>query len=85
VTKFESCMSLLKPTLSYGDLGRGGSHHRSGIRNHGCKKEVFSKLDTVARPGAILASNTSYLSIDEIAGATSRPSAWWGSTFFAAT
>jgi len=37
------------------------------------KKEVFSRLDSVCKPTAILASNTSALDIDEIASATSRP------------
>jgi 3-hydroxyacyl-CoA dehydrogenase len=37
------------------------------------KKEMFGKLDKIAKPGAILASNTSYLNIDEIAASTSGP------------
>ena len=43
------------------------------FENMDVKKEVFGKLDTIAKPGAILASNTSYLDIDEIAAVTSRP------------
>ncbi len=39
----------------------------------GVKKEVFGELDRLAKPGAVLATNTSYLDIDEIAAATSRP------------
>ena len=46
------------------------------------KKEIFGKLDTVAKPGAILASNTSYLDINEIAAATSRPESVLGMHFF---
>jgi 3-hydroxyacyl-CoA dehydrogenase len=46
------------------------------------KLEVFEKLDRIAKPGAILASNTSYLSIDEIAAATSRPGDVLGLHFF---
>lgn len=46
------------------------------------KKEVFTKLDAVARPGAILATNTSYLDVDEIAAATSRPQDVIGFHFF---
>ena len=46
------------------------------------KKDVFGKLDKAAKKGAILASNTSYLSIDEIAAATSRPGDVLGMHFF---
>ena len=46
------------------------------------KKQVFSELDRVCKPGAILASNTSTLSIDEIASATSRPQFVIGTHFF---
>src|SRR6202040_1710898 len=46
------------------------------------KKEVFGELDRVCKPGAILATNTSTLSIDEIAGATKRPASVIGTHFF---
>lgn len=46
------------------------------------KKSVFRELDRIARPGAILASNTSYLNLDEIAAATSRPGDVVGLHFF---
>ncbi|WP_116136525.1 3-hydroxyacyl-CoA dehydrogenase NAD-binding domain-containing protein [Trinickia diaoshuihuensis] len=46
------------------------------------KKAVFSELDRVCKPGAILATNTSYLDIDEIAGATARPADVVGLHFF---
>ena len=46
------------------------------------KKEVFAQLDRVCKPGAILASNTSTLNIDEIASATSRPESVVGTHFF---
>jgi len=46
------------------------------------KKEVFARLDRAARPGVVLASNTSTLSIDEIASATSRPELVMGMHFF---
>lgn len=48
----------------------------------GVKKQVFAALDAVAKPGAILASNTSYLNIDEIAATTSRPADVIGLHFF---
>ena len=46
------------------------------------KKDVFARLDKVAKPGAILASNTSYLDVNEIASATSRPESVIGLHFF---
>jgi 3-hydroxyacyl-CoA dehydrogenase len=46
------------------------------------KKEIFARLDKVARPGIVLASNTSTLNIDEIASATSRPELICGMHFF---
>ena len=46
------------------------------------KKDVFTKLDAVCKPGAVLASNTSYLDVDEIAAMTSRPEDVIGLHFF---
>ena len=46
------------------------------------KREVFGKLDVVCKPGAVLATNTSYLDIDEIAATTSRPADVIGLHFF---
>jgi 3-hydroxyacyl-CoA dehydrogenase len=46
------------------------------------KREVFGKLDAIARPGAILATNTSYLDVDAIAASTSRPGDVLGMHFF---
>ena len=46
------------------------------------KKEIFGRLDSIAKPGAILASNTSYLNVDEIAASTSRPQDVLGMHFF---
>ncbi|MBW8816439.1 MAG: enoyl-CoA hydratase/isomerase family protein [Caulobacterales bacterium] len=46
------------------------------------KKDVFTRLDKIAKPGAILASNTSYLNVDEIASVTSRPQDVIGLHFF---
>jgi 3-hydroxyacyl-CoA dehydrogenase len=78
----EQRMSLLKPTLSYGDLSAADLIIEAVFETMAIKKEVFGKLDKVATKGAILASNTSYLSIDEIADATSRPGDVVGMHFF---
>jgi len=78
----EQRMGLLKPTLSYGDLGQCDLIIEAVFETMAIKKEVFGTLDKVAKKGAILASNTSYLSIDEIAAATSRPQDVVGMHFF---
>jgi len=48
----------------------------------GLKKEIFGKLQEIAKPGAVLATNTSYLDVDEIAASTSRPGDVLGMHFF---
>jgi 3-hydroxyacyl-CoA dehydrogenase len=78
----EGAMGLLKPTLSLDDLADCDLVIEAVFENMDVKKEVFSKLDRIARPGAILASNTSYLDIDEIAASTSRPGDVVGLHFF---
>jgi 3-hydroxyacyl-CoA dehydrogenase len=75
-------MSLLTPTLSYGDLGQADLIIEAVFETMAIKKDVFAQLDRAAKPGAILASNTSYLSIDEIADSTSRPGDVVGMHFF---
>jgi len=78
----EQRMALLKPTLSYDDLGQCDLIIEAVFETMAIKKEVFGKLDKIAKKGAILASNTSYLSIDEIAASTSRPQDVVGMHFF---
>jgi 3-hydroxyacyl-CoA dehydrogenase len=78
----EQRMGLLKPTLSYDDLGEADLIIEAVFETMAIKKDVFGKLDKAARKGAVLASNTSYLSIDEIADSTSRPGDVVGMHFF---
>ncbi|HTD75534.1 MAG TPA: 3-hydroxyacyl-CoA dehydrogenase NAD-binding domain-containing protein [Steroidobacteraceae bacterium] len=78
----EQRMGLLKATLSYDDLRDADLIIEAVFETMAIKKEVFAKLDKVAKKGAILASNTSYLSIDEIADSTSRPGDVVGMHFF---
>jgi 3-hydroxyacyl-CoA dehydrogenase len=75
-------MGLLKPTLSYDDIGQADLVIEAVFETMAIKKDVFAKLDKAVKRGAILASNTSYLSIDEIADSTSRPSDVVGMHFF---
>ena len=78
----EGAMGLLKPTLSLDDLADCDLIIEAVFENMDVKKDIFGKLDKIAKPGAILASNTSYLNIDEIAAATSRPQDVVGLHFF---
>ncbi len=75
-------MKLITPTLDYQDLADVDLVVEAVFEGMEIKKEVFAKLDKVCKPGAVLASNTSTLSIDEIAAATSRPEAVIGMHFF---
>jgi 3-hydroxyacyl-CoA dehydrogenase len=75
-------MALLKPTLSYDDLRNADLIIEAVFETMAVKKDVFGKLDKVAKEGAILASNTSYLSIDAIAAVTTRPADVLGTHFF---
>ncbi len=78
----ESRMGLIRPTLAYEDLADADLIIEAVFETMDIKRKVFARLDQVARPGAMLASNTSYLSIDEIAAATSRPGDVLGMHFF---
>jgi 3-hydroxyacyl-CoA dehydrogenase len=78
----EQRMGLLKPTLEFADLAHADLIIEAVFETMAIKKEVFTKLDAVAKPGAILATNTSYLSIDDIAAVTARPQDVVGTHFF---
>ena len=78
----EKAMALLTPTLSLDDLADCDLIIEAVYENMDVKKELFTKLDAIAKPGAILASNTSYLNVDEIAAVTKRPEDVVGMHFF---
>jgi len=78
----EEMMALLTPSLTLDDLADCDLVIEAVYESMDVKKEVFGKLDTICKPGAILASNTSYLDIDEIAASTSRPQDVVGMHFF---
>ncbi|WP_427965446.1 3-hydroxyacyl-CoA dehydrogenase NAD-binding domain-containing protein [Altererythrobacter sp.] len=78
----DGAMALLSPTLDYGDLADCDLVIEAVYESMDVKKEVFAKLDETVKDGAILASNTSYLNIDEIASATKRPGYVLGLHFF---
>jgi 3-hydroxyacyl-CoA dehydrogenase len=72
----------LKPSLSLDSLADKDLVIEAVFENMKIKKELFGKLDALVKPGAILASNTSTLDVDEIAGSTSRPADVLGMHFF---
>jgi 3-hydroxyacyl-CoA dehydrogenase len=78
----ETRMGLLTPGLNLETLSDCDLVIEAVFEDMDIKKEVFRKLDKIAKPGAILASNTSYLNIDEIASVTSRPDYVLGMHFF---
>jgi 3-hydroxyacyl-CoA dehydrogenase len=78
----DQAMNLLTPTLDFGALGDCDLIIEAVYENMEVKRAIFARLDAIARPGALLASNTSYLSIDEIAAATGRPQDVLGLHFF---
>ena len=78
----EAAMGRLSGTLDYGDLADCDLVIEAVYENMDVKKEVFTTLDNTVKQGAILASNTSYLNIDEIAAVTGRPGYVVGLHFF---
>jgi 3-hydroxyacyl-CoA dehydrogenase len=80
--KYEQRMALLSTTLSYGDLKDADLIIEAVFEEMGVKEKVFKALDEVAKPGAILASNTSTLDVDQIAAFTKRPQDVVGMHFF---
>ncbi len=78
----DQMMGLITPSLDLEALADCDLIIEAVYEDMGVKKEIFGKLDKIAKPGAILASNTSYLNIDEIAASTSRPGDVVGMHFF---
>jgi 3-hydroxyacyl-CoA dehydrogenase len=78
----QKAMGLLTPTLDFEALADCDLIIEAVYESMDVKKEVFGRLDKIAKPGAILASNTSYLNVDEIAASTSRPQDVVGMHFF---
>ena len=72
----------LSLTTSYDDLSAADLIIEAVFEDMDVKKAVFTKLDAVAKPGAVLATNTSYLDVNEIAAITSRPKDVLGLHFF---
>jgi len=80
--KVNQCMALITGTCDYQDLAQVDLVVEAAFETMAVKQQIFSQLDKVCKPNAILASNTSYLDIDEIAEATTRPEKVVGMHFF---
>jgi 3-hydroxyacyl-CoA dehydrogenase len=78
----EKRMALLTPSMEMEALADCDMIIEAVFELMEIKKEVFTKLDKIAKPGAILATNTSYLDVNEIAAVTSRPESVIGTHFF---
>ncbi len=78
----EKRMALVRPSVKIEDVAGADLIIEAVYENMGLKKEIFQKLDKLAKKGAILATNTSALNIDEIAAVTSRPESVIGLHFF---
>jgi 3-hydroxyacyl-CoA dehydrogenase len=78
----EKRLALIAPTLEYGLLRDVDLVIEAVFESMEVKRQVFETLDTAVKPGAILASNTSYLNLDAIAGFTRRPEDVIGLHFF---
>lgn len=75
-------LARFKPSTDYADLANTDLVIEAVFEDLAVKKAVFRQLDTVCKPGAVLATNTSYLDIDAIAASTSRPQDVIGLHFF---
>jgi len=75
-------LKRITPTLTYDDFSKADLVIEAVFEGMDLKKEVFKQLDRVCKAGALLASNTSTLSIDDIASSTSRPEFVIGTHFF---
>lgn len=80
--QLEKTLALMTPTLSFDDLKNADFIIEAIIEDMQTKKELFKKLDTLAKPGAILVSNTSTLNLNQLADFTSRPQDVIGMHFF---
>ena len=80
--KADANFARISGTLSYAQIGDADLVIEAVFEDLGVKREVFGKLDAVMKPGAILATNTSTIDIDQIAAATSRPDSVVGLHFF---
>jgi 3-hydroxyacyl-CoA dehydrogenase len=78
----EGCEARLRSSLKWDELAAADLVIEAVFEELGVKRQVFQRIDAVAKPGAVLASNTSYLDLDAIADVTTRPQDVIGLHFF---
>ena len=78
----ERRLGLLRPTTDLAAVAEADLIVEAVFEDMGVKNQVFSALDRIAKPGAVLATNTSYLDVNAIARITARPNAVVGMHFF---
>jgi 3-hydroxyacyl-CoA dehydrogenase len=78
----EKASSMLRPVRDVSSLATADIVIEAAFEKLEVKCDIFAMLDAIAKPGAVLASNTSYLDIDAIAAATARPADVFGMHFF---
>lgn len=80
--KMAATLSRITPTLSYGDFGAVDFVVEAVVENEKVKRSVLAEVEAAVRPGAILASNTSTISITRLAEVLKRPESFCGMHFF---
>lgn len=78
----DACMGLITPTLDFDSIADSDIVIEAVFENMDLKKDIFTRLDALCRPDAVLATNTSSLDVNEIAAVTSRPEQVVGLHFF---
>jgi 3-hydroxyacyl-CoA dehydrogenase len=81
-TQVDGFLANFSGTTDYADLGELDLVIEAVFENMEVKKNVFAALDAACKPGCLLATNTSYLDVNEIAACTGRPEAVLGAHFF---
>ena len=82
MAEVERRMGLITATTALEDVASADMVVEAVFERMDIKKELFGRLDAICKPGAVLATNTSYLNVDEIASATARPDSVIGMHFF---
>lgn len=78
----DAAIGMITPSLDYADLADCDLVIEAVFENMAIKQDIFTRLDGIVKQGAVLATNTSALSIDDIAGVTRRPGDVIGMHFF---